>query len=119
MLLNYSIIKSVSLPKSLSIDSLNLSSHIHLLDVHSNMMTFTWGPVANLCPSLLYQIDTNCGIICPENTSIATITCLRVTKIISNECLFSVRASTLCGSNRTIVGTELSITLRLILSGKI
>ena len=112
------IIKSVSLPKSLSTDSLNFSSHIHLSDVHSNMMTFTWGPVTNLCPSLLYQIDTNSGIICPGNTTTATtITCLRVTTIASNECSFTVRASTMCGINRTIIGTESSISLRL--SGKI
>ena len=118
-LLRYSITKSVSLLKSLITDSLNLSSHIHPSDVRPNMMTFTWGLAANLCPSLLYQIETNCGIMCPENTTIATITCLRVTTIVSNECLFSVRASTICGNNRTIMGTESSIPLRLRLSGKI
>ena len=118
-LLHYSIIKFVSLPKSLFIDSLNLSSHINLSGVRSNMMTFTWGPAANLCPSLLYQIETDCGIICPGNTTTSTITCLTVTTFVSNECSFSVRASTICGSNRIIVGTESSISLRLRLSGKI
>ena len=111
---------SISLPKSLSTDSLNLSSYIHLSNVHPNMMTFTLGSVANICPSssLLYQIETDCGIICPENTTVATITCFRVTTIVSNECWFSVRASTMCGSNTTIMGTESSIPLRLRLSGK-
>ena len=83
------------------------------------MMTFTWGPVVNVCPSLLYHIETNCGIIllCPENTTATTITCLRDTTIASNECLFAVRAGIMYGSNRTIIGTESSISLRL--SGEI
>jgi hypothetical protein len=102
--------------KSLSTDSLSLSSYIQLSDVRPNMITFTWDPVANLCSTLLYNIETSCGIIvCPENTTTrATTTCLRITSTSSSEeCSFAVHASTMCGINRTLTGRESSISLRL------
>ena len=94
-------------------ESLDLSNYVHLSSVRPNMITFTWDPVVNTCPSLQYHIDTNCGILCPDNTTTdTTITCSRVTAISSNNCSFAVYASAMCGINTT-VGTESSISLRL------
>ena len=110
---------SEPLPLSISTDSLNLSNNdIHLIDVSPNMMTFTWDPVANLCPSILYHIETNCGMCIENITTDTTVTCSRITTIASNNnCSFAVHASAMCGMSRTIFGIESSISLKL--SGKI
>ena len=103
--------------KSLSTASLNLSGYVHVSDVRPNMITFTWGPAVNMCPFLQYHIETNCGICLENTTADTTITCSRIIMSTidsnTNDCSFAVHASTMCGTNKTVIGTDSSISLRL------
>ena len=80
---------------------------VHIENIDSNQLVFSWSPVPVQCPLIQYVITSrNCGI-CPSITNATSVSCIHYNSVSPHEnrtmsCMFAVQTE-VCGS---ILGTS-------------
>lgn len=83
---------------------------IHLVTVTPRSLKFQWSAVASTCASLLYEINTDCGI-CIAVTNLTDVSCSINVHDSPKVCSFQVR-SIVCGNIAGMWSNPVNITLK-------
>ena len=77
-------------------------------------LIFHWTPASLTCPSLHYDITSNCGL-CPNTTRDTRVVCTDIVSVGSGQCWFIVQA-VVCGRIMTNDTASVQITVKGIIS---